>query len=179
MELIFLKGVLMTFLLFLLGCYSLRVVHNSNVNDYSRNVIRISREATLDMDVFLHEYAHYLDDNYIKSESDKVYFKSEVDKVLETNYETLRDKFLEEFEEKEAIQLQDIINASTRGAVKIKYGHDRLYWSFYGNNYKEIFADLFVIYYTKKEKEKEFINKNFGGLENSFKTILENNGIDI
>ena len=165
-------------LLSLLGCSSLKVIHNSNVNEYSRNIIRINKEDILDIDVFLHEYAHYLDDNYIHVTSN-IYFKKEIDKTLNLNYKILKQNFLKEFKEEEAVELQDIINAITMGAAKIKYGHSRLYWSFYRNKYREIFANLFVIYCTNKENQKKFIEKNFKGIDISFKNLLIEKGLDL
>ena len=165
------------FFLFSYGCTSLKVLHNSKQDDYSKNVIRISKEHTLNVDRFIHEYAHFLQDNYIKSSSE-IEFKAEIDKILQTDFWILKSKFLEDFSEEEAIDLQDIINAVTKGAVKIKYGHEDTHWSFYGNVYKEVFADLFVIYYNDKEKEMKFINKNFKGIKEAFGKLIVNNRID-
>ena len=172
MKLIF----IITVFLISYGCSSLRVLHHSEHSDYSGNVIRIGKDHTLDVDRFMHEYAHFLHDNYIDSSTEKE-FKAEIDKILETDFWNLKNKFLEEFDEEEAIYLQDLINAVTRGAVKIKYGHADVHWSFYGNTYKEAFADLTVIYYTGKEKEMEFMEENLKGIKDAFERLIINNEI--
>ena len=172
MKLIF----IITVFLFSYGCSSLKVFHHSDTSDYSNNAIRLSEEHLRDVDRFMHEYAHFLHDNYIDSSTEKE-FKAEIDKIIETDFWSLKSKFLEEFDEEEAIDLQDLINAVTRGAVKIKYGHADVHWSFYGNTHKEAFANLIVIYYTGKEKEMAFIEENFKGIKDAFERLIISNNI--
>ncbi len=89
MKLIF----IITAFLFSYGCSSLKVFHHSDASDYSNNAIRISEEHFRDVDRFMHEYAHFLHDNYIDNSTEKE-FKAEIDKIIDTDFWSLKSKFL-------------------------------------------------------------------------------------
>ena len=153
-------------------------INISNRNYYSDGTYQINVKRNARNVILYHEIGHLIDD-YV---GDTERFDEEVLKVVDElekrdNLYVLAAEYYVKFIGKNPKNInnqgvQDIINAISRGRIKLEYSHTDEYWKREEKMCNEVFANLYQIYKMEMLYEIKFLKDRFPGIIKAFEELF-------